>query len=65
MHEPDAVREIIVEADAIAGVYDVGTPEWIAHFNKAVDLLAARVTLMPQTPPMIPDLSFPRQNGRV
>jgi hypothetical protein len=53
VHEDDAVREIVAAARAIAEDYDVGTAEWVATFEKAVDLLAARVTLMPQpTMPM-------------
>lgn len=51
VHETDAAREILASAENLADDHEVGTPEWIAVFNKAVDLLAARLPLQPQPMP--------------
>lgn len=50
VHEPAAVREILTEAFGIAGETNAEGAEWIAVFEKAVDLLAARIPIMPQAP---------------
>ena len=54
VHEPDAVREILREADEIAADLTNGAEDYARVFEKAVDLLAARVQVMPQALPPLP-----------
>ncbi len=57
VHEPDAVREIIAEADEIARAYSSPDDVYDVIFSKAVDLLAARTVLQMQPQPVGFDLS--------
>lgn len=52
VHEPDAVREIIREALAIAGDSGEGVQGSLAVFHEACQLLGARVPIMPQPMPI-------------
>jgi hypothetical protein len=57
VHEPDAVEQIIAAAIEIANDSTPSGESWKSVFEKAVDLLAARMMIAPQ-PAAVPfDLS--------
>lgn len=56
LHEREQVEEIIAAACEIADDHGPEYRQWVAVFEKSVDLLGARLPLAPPQPVAVPDL---------